>query len=69
MDNSLKTKKEVAAMLGIDRKTLYNDEKSAGLTGSRKRLSPYEAQRLIDLRHLSREEFKEKYGSPPNSPS
>jgi hypothetical protein len=69
MDNSLKTKKEVAAMLGIDRKTLYIEEKSVGLTGSRKRLNPFEVQRLIDLRHLSKQAFKEKYGIPPNTPS
>ena len=69
MDNSLKTKKEVAAFLGVDRKTVYNKEKSLNIETGRQRLNPFEAQRLIDAFYLSREKFIEKYGIPPNSPT
>jgi DNA-binding XRE family transcriptional regulator len=69
MDNSLKTKKEIAAILGVDRKTIYTKEKSMNIVTGRKRLNAFEAQRLLDSFNLSKEVFREKYGIPPNSPT
>jgi DNA-binding XRE family transcriptional regulator len=69
MDNSLKTKKEIAAFLSIDRKTIFNKEKNLNIKTGRQRLNPFEAQRLLDAFNLSKEIFKEKYGIPPNSPT
>jgi hypothetical protein len=69
MDNSLKTRKEVAAMLGINRKTLYSKEKKKNLPSKQGRLNPFEVQQRIDLFNLSDKEFDQKYGLPQNTPT
>lgn len=69
MDNFLKTKKEIANRLGYDRKTIYTKEKNLNIRTGRQRLNPFEAQRLLDAFNLSEEKFREKYGTPPNTPT
>jgi hypothetical protein len=64
MDKKQKTKKEVAAIIGVDRKTLYLKEKSKNIEPTRCRLNIFEVQKRIDMYELTDVAFKLKYGDP-----
>jgi DNA-binding XRE family transcriptional regulator len=64
MDKKLKTKKEVASIIGVDRKTLYLKEQSKNIEPTRCRLNIFEAQKRIDMFELTDEAFKIKYNDP-----